>query len=435
MSIHPPNLPTQFSSQSISPLLPEGIVVPLDAFGKTESDPKNGINHDADSQLMQLPSEIRTKILSFLLCSDSPLQISCSTEFTCHARMEGHHHAKRYRLFPAILRVNRKLRSEGIAVMYDNNVLSIRANFESANLLLHRIHSTYATVSMFDHVAFLSEIGFDRPIRMWPLWPPQRLFRNFHIHVKLQPNIHPLRVKATLQELVMTLNQEYPCTKPRTVILICEEEILNLCTRPRPNPLDVCEDSEACSDCKAFKTEKAETAARVLAPFKALKNVSDVSILSPIANADELISQIKDPNKGPDLFPLYWALLSYIQRLPDDPYSVELGWNQEKSCSEGFEWTCNDPDDLASEGVLSEGEDYHEFSMSEETGHWRCPLWLRNRMRMLRRAMDKGDEDAFRWWRGDILSLIYLVMKDLQDSLVYMFEGGRRPPEDEESGI
>lgn len=193
-----------------------------------------------DSPLMLLPPKIRVKILCCLLCSDEALNIACSGKFM----YDVYHHRKRHyddydcsnrairesrkhfpeqshSVYPAILRVNRALYNKGKTVLYEKNTLSIRIHDRKEE---HGCGSKDCRITVLDHsnATRSREINSGHADRR-PSAAPQS-FYNFDIHIMAYKGFHRLRLKQTLQELVMNMNQKYPSCKPRKLTLMYEED-------------------------------------------------------------------------------------------------------------------------------------------------------------------------------------------------------------------
>ena len=396
--------------------------------------------------LMTLAAEIRVKILAYLLLSDQPLQIYCPSYFICsgtrHRHLNDrsiHKPEQSYSLYPEILRVNRCLYGEGKAVLYGKNTMSIRVL--SRNQMEARPRDEIL-VTMLDHANVLQTEENRRHHDSRPLAPPEA-FHNFHIFIQLEQNHHPGRLKSTLLELVMNLNRYFPSGKPRALMLRFHQLRGGFC--------DACDlDIEKCDEadhlfqqnkdktssgglvrlrCRGLhnrQKESAKNAAQVFRPFEFLRDVTNVEYESVLPNnAHELSRRIKDPQKGPDLFPLYWATLCWIQRVPDDPYTRKIGYSWVGR--EDDLWDDNDSD-TGSPNSSKPGKD--EFRLGPSTAHWKCADWLVGRMRQLRSSMEAADEVRFRKRRSAIRCLVNSVLKDVQDRLIYMFEDLRPSPED-----
>lgn len=126
-------------------------------------------------------------------------------------------------------------------------------------------------------------------------------------------------------------------------------------------------------------------AAQILKPFSFLRGVSCVTYDGVVPdNADELSDAIKDPQKEVDLFPLYWATLCWIQRVPKDDYTQKIGrmWLD----SEGNLW-----DDPVDQGGAE--PDQYESCMGPATAYWSCPEWLPGKGKDAQTLHESGRRD------------------------------------------
>ena len=192
-----------------------------------------------------------------------------------------------------------------------------------------------------------------------------------------------------------------------------------------------CQRHGICDGPSKPKLAVARNAVRYLGLFRFLKNVNSVSIASDVKGVQKLTAQIQDPNKGPDLFPLYWALLCYIQRLPRDPFTEQVSIAMAEECCNDFGWKGDSPEELAAEDLPEDGEDApNEFAFGGQAKKWTCQSWLRGRMRQLRWWVNQQDEEGFRSTRRETRCLMSLASDHVRDRLIYMYEGGYAPDSD-----
>jgi hypothetical protein len=372
------------------------------------------VSHQSD--LLSLPVEVRARILCYLLSSCQPLIIWLSTTRGGDERTDPN-----YQFSPEVLRVNRQLYSEGKAILYDNTLtIQLTVGYYGG-----RIDPPEVRMTTLRHYREPRELiwGENSHFR-----ESMALFRKFHITILLGETFHKLRTKQAVQQLVMNLNEKCLLSKPRTLMLSCQMMSDGKCCHTCWIYTQTeCEQRGICPGGQRRLIAKQEIATYLLTPFEFMKKVGNVDARGAFPYPGGLETRIRDPKKPLDLFPRYWAMLSYLQWLSKDQYTNDVGEDCENDFFEALgmeEVPWEDPERLKEDGLEPFKENENEFAVEK---YWTCPPWLQSYMRRLRHAMNKGDEQYFNFSRQQILMLIQRTMRLVREGVVYQFEGETAP--------
>ena len=187
---------------------------------------------------------------------------------------------------------------------------------------------------------------------------------------------------------------------------------------------------------EVVKREEAKQApVKVLKPLIYLKDVNDISFEAveteymrvqkqcvkahipyhslEVSYPTELIESVLLGTEKPNLHSLYLRSIYYVSRLPDDDCVSDIAARlKSKTLTDRRAPKLSDEKAVYLDIVKDDldDEDWEASSCNPVSLVSRCPPWLLPEMRLVKRAMLRGDEVAYRKLRGCLLERVNTVM-------------------------
>lgn len=347
--------------------------------------------------LLDLPVEIRSIILSYLLCQEKTLHSDRSGHHRPSYDKNGRHHwllkssgrFYNFQFHPAVLRVNRQLYEEGRPLLYYDNFIDIEVHPYSICVFDHdhNIDGRQGSSEYKASVRFLER------------------FPSLSIKIVLTKRGFRSDLKYKVNELVSIINEHTPASLPPRNLSI-EFIDLNLALGGfLLSPFCTCEDQDF-QECQCPTQQRKSSlthAAAVLSPLRRLININSVNIsgLVPAKTKEALIPAILSADNKPlDLEPMYDATAQFILSLPNSRYIEGL-------IKIIHEEQDREPHDRGRS--IKKHRAYHaavaeELSIAysidgdredDDSDTAECAKWIEPGLRALRQAKDRDDTEAF----------------------------------------